>query len=105
VLLSPLSRLEHTDISDSALRSLSTASVSAVHMVGRRGCAQSAFSIGELREMATGVPGVRVQLDPDEFRLSENEASLKEIEVRSTNRLARAHCPSDWTVREHAILP
>lgn len=100
VLLSPVSRLEHTDISDSALGELTSASVSSVHMVGRRGCAQSAFSIGELREMAAGVEGVRVRLDPDEFRRSENDASLKEIEVSRSREPMRAHCPLNWIVLE-----
>lgn len=81
VLLSPLTRLQRTDISTHALTELATSGVSSVHMLGRRGAVQSAFSIGELRELATSVEGIRVCMDPTEFALSENAASLSEIET------------------------
>ena len=81
ILLSPSKRLENTDISAAALAKLKTSAVRDVHMVGRRGAVQSAFSIGELRELATSVEGIRVCLQKDEVERSENEASMKEIEV------------------------
>jgi adrenodoxin-NADP+ reductase len=82
VLLSPVGRLEHTDISLDALQHLSASQVQRVHMIGRRGAVQSAFSIGELRELATGVDrGIAVSFDPKELQDSENEASLAEIQA------------------------
>ncbi len=81
VLLSPPSRLQSTDISLPALDRLSSSSVQSVQMVGRRGAVQSAFSIGELRELATAVRGIKLTLHEEEIKRSENEASLKEIEV------------------------
>ena len=79
ILLAPLSRLAHTDISTHSLTQLASSSVQRCHMIGRRGAVQSAFSIGELRELATSVEGLRVMMDTNEFAQSENETSLKEI--------------------------
>ena len=50
-------------------------------MIGRRGAIQSAFSIGELREMATSVEDVQVSMEKEEFAASENPSSLAELEA------------------------
>jgi len=81
ILLSPPSRLLPTDISSYALNTLERSRVRRVHMVGRRGAVQTAFSIGELREVSTGVPGMKVVMQEEELKRSENEASMKEIET------------------------
>jgi NADPH-dependent glutamate synthase beta subunit-like oxidoreductase len=79
VLLSPVSRLANTDISTHSLAQLASSSVQRCHMIGRRGAVQSAFSIGELRELATSVEGLRLVMDKEEFAQSENETSLREV--------------------------
>lgn len=51
ILLSPIPRLEKTDITDFALNALSESKIKEVNLVGRRGPLQAAFTIKELREM------------------------------------------------------
>lgn len=51
ILLSPLDVLSKTDITSRALSSLSECKIQNVHLVGRRGPFQAAFTIKELREM------------------------------------------------------
>ncbi|RUS79817.1 hypothetical protein EGW08_012416 [Elysia chlorotica] len=58
ILLTPTSILEKTDISEHALEALRRSSVKRVHIVGRRGPLQAAFTIKELREM-TRLPDTR----------------------------------------------
>ncbi|CAG5135645.1 unnamed protein product [Candidula unifasciata] len=58
ILLTPVSILEKTDISEHALKALHRSQVSKVHVVGRRGPLQVAFTIKELREMIK-LPGTQ----------------------------------------------
>lgn len=51
ILLSPIDLLRKTDITSFALEALSKSRVKQVHLVGRRGPLQAAFTIKELREM------------------------------------------------------
>lgn len=51
ILLSPLDALAKTDITSRALSTLSECKIQKVHLVGRRGPLQAAFTIKELREM------------------------------------------------------
>lgn len=51
ILLSPLDALSKTDITSRALSTLSECDIQTVHLVGRRGPLQAAFTIKELREM------------------------------------------------------
>ncbi|CAM6031930.1 unnamed protein product, partial [Sphagnum compactum] len=57
ILLSPISSLEKTDITDYALDRLKESRVKEVYLIGRRGPLQAAFTIKELREMLK-LPGV-----------------------------------------------
>lgn len=66
ILLSPLDTLRHTDITQQALEALSASRVEQVHVVGRRGPLQAAFTIKELREMLK-LPNVQTQWRPDDF--------------------------------------
>lgn len=50
-LLSRIERLKTTDITDYALRTLSQSKIKHVHVVGRRGPMQAAFTIKEVREL------------------------------------------------------
>lgn len=51
ILLSPIDTLSKTDITSRALSTLSECKIRNVHLVGRRGPLQAAFTIKELREM------------------------------------------------------
>lgn len=51
ILLSPIDALSKTDITSRALQTLAVANIRMVHLVGRRGPLQAAFTIKELREM------------------------------------------------------
>jgi ferredoxin--NADP+ reductase len=70
VLLQEPSRLESTDISDTALEELRRSEVEEVVLVGRRGPAQAAFSPKELQEIAhlegvrLEVPSAEIEIDP-----------------------------------------
>lgn len=50
ILLSPIDELRKTDITEHALEALSQSRVKNVHLIGRRGPLQAAFTIKELRE-------------------------------------------------------
>uniref|UniRef100_A0A182QS53 NADPH:adrenodoxin oxidoreductase, mitochondrial n=1 Tax=Anopheles farauti TaxID=69004 RepID=A0A182QS53_9DIPT len=51
IVLSNVDELKKTDITDYALEALSRSKIETVHLVGRRGPLQAAFTIKELREM------------------------------------------------------
>ena len=51
MLLTPLDVLAKTDMTEQALELLKTSTINRVHVVGRRGPLQVAFTIKELREM------------------------------------------------------
>ncbi|XP_031640785.1 NADPH:adrenodoxin oxidoreductase, mitochondrial [Contarinia nasturtii] len=51
ILLSPIDALRKTDITSRALSTLAESNIRMVHLVGRRGPLQAAFTIKELREM------------------------------------------------------
>jgi adrenodoxin-NADP+ reductase len=57
VLLSPLDRLRHTDMTEAALETLSKSRVRRVRVVGRRGPLQAPYTIKEVRELMQ-LPGV-----------------------------------------------
>ena len=59
-LLSPLEHLKKTDITDYALQTLSRSTIRHVHVVGRRGPVQAAFTIKEVREL--------LQMDDVDFK-------------------------------------
>ncbi|KAK2575015.1 hypothetical protein KPH14_008762 [Odynerus spinipes] len=51
ILLTPIDRLKHTDITTHALEHLSNSKIRKVWLIGRRGPLQAAFTIAELREI------------------------------------------------------
>lgn len=67
ILLTPLELLKKTDITEKAIKALSSSKVQRVHLIGRRGPLQVAFTIKEFREM-TRLPKSRPVLDPDDFK-------------------------------------
>ncbi|KNC80953.1 hypothetical protein SARC_06702 [Sphaeroforma arctica JP610] len=61
LLLAPVSELAKTDVCTHAVRALEKSSIRKVHIVGRRGPMQAAFTIKELREM-TKLPDTTVYM-------------------------------------------
>lgn len=68
-----------TDITERAVETLSKSAVSQVHLFGRRGPAQMAFSNKELREMFTDIENPVVYVRKDHI-LDMNAASKEEVE-------------------------
>ncbi|EEB17142.1 NADPH:adrenodoxin oxidoreductase, putative [Pediculus humanus corporis] len=66
ILLSPIDKLKHTDITEYALEALNGSKVKNVCLIGRRGPLQIACTIKELREMIK-MPGVCTILDRNDF--------------------------------------
>eukprot|EP00606_Chrysophyceae_sp_TOSAG23-5_P001495 GSChrysophyteH2.ASY1.ANO1.823.1 assembled CDS len=79
ILAKTTEELADTDISKHALEELKGSSVSDIHMIGRRGALQSAYTIKELREL-TKLAAAKVLISKDDFQRSCNEASLQEVE-------------------------
>lgn len=95
ILLSPVDALQQTDITAHALEALRSSTVQRVHLVGRRGPLQAAFTIKELREM-TKLPAVRCDWRPDDFvgiaaelaQLQRPRRRLTELMLSSMNAAA-----------------
>lgn len=68
ILLSPPESLDLTDMPQHVLDVLTANQVEDVHLVGRRGPAQAAFTTKELRELGE-LPGVDILVDPDSLVL------------------------------------
>jgi len=81
ILGRPESEMKTTDISPAALSRIDewqAKGLKTVHVVGRRGFVQAAFTNKELRELDT-YPDVLAVVDPKELELSLNEASKEEL--------------------------
>jgi adrenodoxin-NADP+ reductase len=82
-LLSPVDQLRHTDMTEYALQALSESHIRHVHVVGRRGPLQAAFTIKEVRELLqlpdvnfTPIPS---ELFPDLKKLERPKRRLLEL--------------------------
>jgi ferredoxin--NADP+ reductase len=82
ILASPPEVLTQTDIAEHALRALSENGIREIHVLGRRGPAQAAFTNKELKELGE-LPGVDVVVDPAVVEL--DPLSAAEVE-RTPNR-------------------
>lgn len=78
MLLAPLESLSVTDITPQALQSLSNSTVRNVHLIGRRGPAQSAFTTAEFREI-TGIANIETVIDKAAVSETETGPSANEI--------------------------
>jgi adrenodoxin-NADP+ reductase len=65
-LLTPIDQLRHTDMTEYALQTLSESQIRHVHVVGRRGPLQAAFTIKEARELLQ-LPDVNFTPIPSEL--------------------------------------
>ncbi|XP_078611448.1 NADPH:adrenodoxin oxidoreductase, mitochondrial-like [Branchiostoma floridae x Branchiostoma japonicum] len=100
ILLTPLSILKKTDITDHAAAALETSQVKTVYIVGRRGPLQTAFTIKELREM-TKLPDCRPLLDPADFTgLEDKVKSLQRPRKRLTELLIKTVQTGGATAQE-----
>ncbi len=70
ILLQPIDTLRQTDIATHALEALAKSSVRDVHLIGRRGPAQAAFTNMELRELGE-IPGVTPIVDVAQLELTD----------------------------------
>ncbi len=86
ILLRSPEELARTDIADYALEALRESRVREVHLLGRRGPAQAAFTNPEIRELAD-LPGADVTALPEEVALDEvTRAELDRTQDRTTLR-------------------
>ncbi|XP_017106030.2 NADPH:adrenodoxin oxidoreductase, mitochondrial [Drosophila bipectinata] len=97
MLLSPLDTLKTTDTTEYALEALSRSQVERVHLVGRRGPLQAAFTIKELREMLK-LPKVDIRWRSSDFsgieeqleKLQRPRKRLTELMLKSLKDQGRA---------------
>lgn len=92
ILLSPIDELRKTDITEHALETLSRSKIKTVHLIGRRGPLEAAFTIKELREMLKltncSTKWRRVDFDnvlPHITQLARPRKRLTELMVKSLN--------------------
>jgi ferredoxin/flavodoxin---NADP+ reductase len=74
ILATPHEQLAKTDISEDALQALRASNIRTIHILGRRGPAQAAFTNKEIREFGE-LPGVDVIVDPADLELDEPSKS------------------------------
>ena len=86
LLASPHEHLATTDISDHALAALADSKVRDIHILGRRGPAQAAFTNKEIKELGE-LPGVDVIIDPAALEL--DPASRAYVEAAEDKSLER----------------
>ena len=82
ILCKTVSELKNTDIAQHALDALSRSKVKRVHVIGRRGHVQAAFTTKELREM-TKLEDARLVVDPEELEMGLTKSSEEELAARS----------------------
>ncbi len=86
ILLRTPEELAKTDIADYALEALSESRVQEVHLLGRRGPAQAAFTNPEIRELGE-LPAADVVVRPEEAALDElSKAELDRTQDRTDMR-------------------
>ncbi|KAG1701372.1 NADPH:adrenodoxin oxidoreductase, mitochondrial [Nymphon striatum] len=88
ILLSPISLLEKTDISEHALEILRNSKVKNVYIVGRRGPLQVAFTIKELREMID-MPDCETVIDEEYVKNLPNKYEANPLNNRKTHKLSQ----------------
>ena len=86
ILASPREVLAATDIAEHALAALEGSGIREIHVLGRRGPAQAAFTNKELKELGE-LPGVDVIVDPETIRIDAlSEASIARNPNRTRDR-------------------
>ncbi|RMZ84018.1 hypothetical protein DV737_g1366, partial [Chaetothyriales sp. CBS 132003] len=101
VLLSPLDHLKGTDMTEYALEALSSSKIRHIHVVGRRGPLQAAFTIKEVRELMN-LPDVNFTPIPSDLM----PADLKQLprpkrrmlELLQKGRAYSASASKSWSL-------
>lgn len=83
ILASPRDVLAQTDIAEHALEELAESRIRDIHVLGRRGPAQAAFTNKELKELGE-LPGVDVVVDPEAVELDPLSAAHVAAEPNRT---------------------
>jgi adrenodoxin-NADP+ reductase len=87
VLTKSVDELASTDIASHAVEALRKSGVKKVFLLGRRGSAQAAFTMKEIREL-TKLDGITCVVDPNDLKRSMTPASEQEIkEHRARKRM------------------
>jgi ferredoxin--NADP+ reductase len=86
ILCRRVDELEKTDIADYALEALQGSRVKEVHMLGRRGPAQAAFSVPELRDLAE-LADVALVVHPRETRVDELSRAVLNSDREATKKV------------------
>ncbi|KAG2763073.1 hypothetical protein JG687_00007688 [Phytophthora cactorum] len=87
ILTKNVDELATTDIAAHAVEALRNSGIKKVFLVGRRGSAQAAFTMKEIREL-TKLEGVACIVDPEDLKRSMTNASEQEIkEQRARKRM------------------
>ena len=96
ILAKPIAELEKTDIADYALETLKTSNIREIHMLGRRGPAQAAFTNPEIREL-TSIEGCDLVVSPADLELDEvNQeflAGVKDPTYKRNVEILKAQIP------------
>jgi ferredoxin--NADP+ reductase len=98
ILAKTVDELRHTDIAEHALEALAASRIRTIHVLGRRGPAQAAFTNKELRELGE-IPGVDVIVRPEDLELDPlTRAQLERVPDKACERNLE-------TLREFAARP
>lgn len=103
ILLSPIDSLRSTDITSRALATLSECNIRNVHLVGRRGPLQAAFTIKELREMLN-LANVATVWRKDDFAGIDTEFASKLARPKKRIielMLKSVHAPVDGAAKKY----
>lgn len=105
VLLSPIDALRKTDITEYSLEALSQSRIKKVHLVGRRGPLQAAFTIKELREMLK-LPKVDTIWRSDDFiGVQEQIGNLPRPKKRVTELMVKSLAEGSSSSDSKKFLP
>ena len=86
ILASPPEALAATDIAEHALEALAASRIRVIHVLGRRGPAQAAFTNKELRELGE-IPDVDVIVRPEDLELDPlTQAQLERVPDKACER-------------------
>ncbi|XP_018564519.1 NADPH:adrenodoxin oxidoreductase, mitochondrial [Anoplophora glabripennis] len=99
VLLTPVDQLKKTDITQHALEVISRSKVKTIHLIGRRGPLQAAFTIKELREMLK-LENCRTEWQPKDFegisdcvpKLARPKKRITELMIKSVSEQKNSAC-------------
>ncbi|KAI8909665.1 hypothetical protein EDD86DRAFT_266688, partial [Gorgonomyces haynaldii] len=75
ILMLPMEELSKTDITHSAIKALEKSTIKNIHLIGRRGPVQAAFTAKELRELLS-IPSAQFQIDTELLQHEINREAL-----------------------------